>query len=470
MTRRLTITILGVVIATLLVVGVGTLAVGSVRARRTTARDLRDHASALVGSLTDTLGAGIDDSTTEAEALRLLRRRLVEVRRYAKVLELDDVALVLHTPRGLQGDLPAGVHADDLDITRLTNGAVESGNAGARVWAAAATAPGPAGRTIIVVVTRKANPGIGAALGWFVVAAGFTLALGIGAAFLLGRRLSRPIVRAGAAAHAIAAGRLDTRLPDPGSDQDEVAELTRAINWMATNLERSKGLEQEFLLSVSHDLRTPLTSIRGYAEAIIDGAGEPSRAAGVILSESRRLERLVADLLDLAKLQSSSFRLDLRPVDLVSTTRSSADGFGPRLAEGGVVLRVVAPAAPVVVTVDPDRVAQVIANLVENASRYARSSVVLTIGSTDGRAVLTVDDDGPGIAPDDLPHVFERLYVSRHQPVRRENSSGLGLAIVRELVTAMGGTVAAGTTPSGGARLAVAFPIAGTTLPPPRLR
>jgi len=469
MTRRLTITILAVVIATLLVVGVGTLAVGSVRARRTTARDLRDHASALVGSLTDNLGAGIDDTTSEAEALRLLRRRMVELRRYAKLLELDDVSLVLSTPRGLQGELPAGVRSQALDIGRLQTGTVQSGNAGARVWAAAATAPGPGGRSIVVVVTRKANPGIGAALSWFVVAAGFTLALGIAAAILLGRRLSRPIVRAGAAAHAIAAGHLDTRLPDPGSDHDEVAELTRALNWMAANLERSKGLEQEFLLSVSHDLRTPLTSIRGYAEAIVDGAGEPARAAGVILSESRRLERLVADLLDLAKLQSSSFRLDLRPVDLVATVRWSADGFGPRLAESGIRLEVAAPPDPVVATVDPDRVAQVIANLVENASKYARSRVVVTIGATGGRAVLTIDDDGPGIAPDDLPHVFERLYVSRHQPVRRENSSGLGLAIVRELVTAMGGSVAAGTTPSGGARLAVSFPVAGPTLPPPQL-
>ena len=108
---------------------------------------------------------------------------------------------------------------------------------------------------------------------------------------------------------------------------------------------------------------------------------------------------------------------------------------------------------------DPDRVGQVLANLVENAGKYATSKVIVSARAEGGWAVVTVDDDGPGIAEHDRPHVFERLYVARHAPERRENASGLGLAIVRELVSAMGGQVAAGAAPGGGARLSVRLPL-----------
>ena len=107
------------------------------------------------------------------------------------------------------------------------------------------------------------------------------------------------------------------------------------------------------------------------------------------------------------------------------------------------------------VSADPDRLAQALANLVENSGRYARRVVIVSARAEGEWAIVTVDDDGPGIAPDDLAHVFERLYVSRHQPARNESSSGLGLAIVRELVTAMGGEVMAGATPTGGARMSI---------------
>ena len=110
---------------------------------------------------------------------------------------------------------------------------------------------------------------------------------------------------------------------------------------------------------------------------------------------------------------------------------------------------------------DPDRLAQALANLVENAGKYATSAVMVSTRAEGRWAVLTVDDDGPGIAPHDQPHVFERLYVARHEPERRENSSGLGLAIVRELVTGMGGEVAADSAPNGGARLSIRLPLSG---------
>ena len=252
--------------------------------------------------------------------------------------------------------------------------------------------------------------------------------------------------------------------PVPAGDDDSPTS-PRSINSMAGALERSKGLEQQFLLSVSHDLRTPLTSIRGYAEAIADGtAPEPAAAGEVILTESRRLERLVRDLLDLARLESRQFTLDFAYVDLVDVATATVDGFRPDAEASHVTLTTAGATDGIVVRADADRLAQVVANLVDNALKFARTSVTVSTSRSGPEAVLTVDDDGPGIATEDLPHVFERLYVSRHEPVRRETGSGLGLAIVHELVVAMGGTVTAETAPSGGSSHGRAAPRA----PPPR--
>ena len=348
------------------------------------------------------------------------------------------------SPRGVPiGALPSGVTAGDLDVPKLVAGLTISGNHGALVWAAA---PGP-GRSA-VVVTREADLLLGPVVGWFVLASAITIAIGVLVAHRLGRGFARPIQQADDAARRIAGGDLAVRLPEePGADA-ELAALARSINAMAEELERSRGLERQFLLSVSHDLRTPLTSIRGYAEAIADGAAEPGRAATVILAEARRLERLVRDLLDLAKLDARRFSLQPETVDLVDVAAGTADGFAPEAAEAGVAITVDAP-VPVLVDADPDRLAQVAANLVENALRHARADVWLVVSADGEWAQLAVVDDGPGIGPDDVARVFDRLHAR----------SGLGLAIVRELVGAMGGSVAAGNAEGGGATLTVRLPL-----------
>ncbi|MEZ5249914.1 MAG: HAMP domain-containing sensor histidine kinase [Ilumatobacteraceae bacterium] len=241
-------------------------------------------------------------------------------------------------------------------------------------------------------------------------------------------------------------------------DGDELDQLSRDVNEMAGTLERSRALEQQFLLSVSHDLRTPLTSIRGYAEAIADGAADPQRAAAVISAESRRLERLVADLLDLAKVQASSFSLELEPLDLAQLAEVAVDGFAPDATDRGLLLQAITPPLAVTVDADRDRLGQVAANLIENAMKYATTGVVVRVDTVGGRAVFTVTDDGAGIDPADLPHVFERLYVARRQPARRESSSGLGLAIVSQLVEAMGGEVSVTSEVGHGTTFAVMLP------------
>jgi two-component system sensor histidine kinase BaeS len=313
---------------------------------------------------------------------------------------------------------------------------------------------------VVFVVSVETSTDLGPAAGWFLLASAGTLLLAIGASTWLSRSLSRPVSDAAAAARGIAGGDLGVRLPEPDDERDdELADLARAINEMATGLERSRGLERQFLLSISHDLRTPLTSIAGYAEALTDGTADDSAAAGRIIgTEAERLNRLVRDLLDLARLDAHSFELDLVPLDLVESTRQAIEALSP--TAGDVDLVADLPGVPVRSNADADRWAQIVGNLVDNGLRHAYTSLVVSLQEEEGRAVLRVADDGQGIFEADLPHIFERLYVSRSQPSGSESGSGLGLAIVRELVDAMNGEVHAESTPGTGATLVVSLPLA----------
>ena len=202
-----------------------------------------------------------------------------------------------------------------------------------------------------------------------------------------------------------------------------------------------------------------MTSIQGYAEAIIDGAtNDPKHAGEVILAESRRLDRLVSDLLELARLDARHFKLLIRRIDLSDAAKKSAEGLRISASNLGIDLVVSSSSHPLHIDGDIDRVGQVIGNLLENAIRYADSKVVLAVRESESLVELSVADDGPGIEKEDLPHVFERLYVSRHQPEERESGSGLGLAIVKELVTAMKGGVEIISTPGSGTTIKVTFP------------
>jgi two-component system sensor histidine kinase BaeS len=326
------------------------------------------------------------------------------------------------------------------------------------------------GGTFAVLLTRDVGA-LGPSWGYFIVAGGAALLVAALVAWQMSRRMARPLVEAMEATGRIASGELSSRVPVRRGDYPEFASLAGSINGMAQSLGDGRARERQLLLAVSHDLRTPLTSIRGFAEAIHDGAIEDSaQAADVIIAESRRLERLVGDLLDLTKLEARQMSIALRPTDVAEVVATTAEGFRPAAAKSGLamVLQVPgldgsgmaapAPAAPVVA--DPDRLAQLLANLLENAITFARSTV--TVGLIDdptaGQRVITVEDDGPGIAPGDLQRVFERFYRADRGP-NRQMGSGLGLAIVAELAAAMGGTVRAESPVrgDGGSRFVVAL-------------
>jgi two-component system sensor histidine kinase BaeS len=467
----------------LIVAGLFTLLLTVVSTRSQTRRDLVRQAASVAQSFQAEGALPANTAGTRSRPGAPLKNLLNALK---APLKLQGEAVLALGPAGRVFDvdrpgkppppLPSGLSVADLKTAALLQGQTVSGTKGPIVYAVApfkadvligsgANAQ-TANLTQAVILTRRPPTGVRVAGIWFVVVSAITLAGAAVVAYRLGRRITGPLIAAEATTKRIAAGDLTAQVPVSPRTDPETASLAHSINAMAESLSVAKGLEHQFLLSVSHDLRTPLTSIRGFAEAIADGAtSDVGRAAEVIASESRRLERLVRDLLDLAKLDARRFSFYLRPVNLREVVDDTGEGFRLAADEYGIALAIEpGPDGGPPVPADPDRLAQVVANLVENALKYAKSAVRLAAVVHPTEAVVWVEDDGPGIAAADLPRVFERLFMSSRDPARQVGS-GLGLAIVAELVHAMGGTVRAESPlwPTGGTRMVVTLPI----LPPP---
>jgi signal transduction histidine kinase len=457
MGRRLAFVMVAVVAGALVVSGLGALLLGR---RATQDKDLR--------ALTSQAG-------DIAHIVQSRQVGLADVRRIARVASpfLNDFAFLVIGPDGsvrtlaqarLAGTGPSPVVAllSSTQLSSLQGGIAVHGTSGAATYAVAPVRLSaasldqlklPAGSTMAVALLE--NVGLPADTGWyFLVTGAGCLLVAVAVAFVLARRVSRPIALAVTTTRRIAAGDLDARVPETLTDP-ELAQLGSAINTMAEELARARGLERQFFLSISHDLRTPLTSIKGYAEAIADGAApDTAKAAAVIAAEAARLERLIGDLLDLARLEARRFTIDVRRVDVAEVAGAACEGRRLGFEESHLALTLEpAPDLPEVAA-DPDRLVQVVGNLLDNARKYARHGArVATMAVPDepGVVALLVEDDGPGIPAGDLPHVFERFFTGSARETGRKGT-GLGLAIVAELVQAMGGSVAAvsPTTPAGG--------------------
>jgi two-component system sensor histidine kinase BaeS len=274
-------------------------------------------------------------------------------------------------------------------------------------------------------------------------------------AVALARRLTRPVAALAQATHRLAAGEEGVTVPAHG--EDELADLGRSFNRMSASLAAAQIGQRRFLESVSHELRTPLTSIRGYAEALEEGAVSGEQGGQIIGAEAGRLERLVADLLDLARFGREGFAVQCHALDLGPLTARALQRHLPAAATLGVALsqRATEPAPALG---DEDRLLQVISNLIENALRLTPEGGSVHIEAAPGR--VSVRDTGPGIAPEDLPRAFERFYLHDRYRSERPVGSGLGLAIVQELVQAMHGSVSAAEVPGGGAEFTVLLPAA----------
>jgi signal transduction histidine kinase len=262
------------------------------------------------------------------------------------------------------------------------------------------------------------------------------------AAFLLARAISRPVGRVAAASRALAQEQSFEPLPEEGVR--ELASLARSFNEMAQQLAQARAAERQFLLSVSHELKTPLTAIRGYAEGLAEGAVPEDEAADTIQREAARLERLVQDLLDLGRIRRSEFSSRREPIDLGAVARECVARYESQARDFGVSLACEV-AEPAGALGDADRMVQVVSNLVENALRVAPPGGTVRMRATVGE--LAVADDGPGLAEDELPRAFERFYLYSRYGRERPVGTGLGLAIVKELVEGMGGSVSVESRP-----------------------
>ncbi|MET7422365.1 HAMP domain-containing sensor histidine kinase [Dactylosporangium sp. NPDC005555] len=295
---------------------------------------------------------------------------------------------------------------------------------------------------------------------WIALLAG--LAAGLLAGVLLARKIARPIRTVAAAANRLSAGDRSVTLDARGPT--EVADLAHAVNALTAALTTSEGREREFLLSVSHELRTPLTTIRGYAEALADGVVGPDgaqRAGQTVLDEAERLDRLIADLLVLARLQAADLPIEVVDVDLTQLVATTAEAWGGRLAAAGLPLRTELPPMPVPARTDPGRIRQIVDGLLENALRVVPSGapVVLALVWRAGAASIEIRDGGPGFTDDDLAVAFERGALSRRYQGERKVGSGLGLALAARMSRRLGGGIEAGHAPEGGARFTVTIPL-----------
>ncbi|MET9851734.1 HAMP domain-containing sensor histidine kinase [Streptomyces sp. NPDC006450] len=259
----------------------------------------------------------------------------------------------------------------------------------------------------------------------------------------------RPVTAIRTGLAAVTGSELDRRVPDPGG-ADEIAQLARTVNDTLDRLERGDARQRQFTADASHELRNPLAAVRSRLEVALRSPDRESVAAA--LADTERLQRIAADLLLLARLDGGPAPRP-EPVDLaLLAAEDAARRPGP-----GVALRLDAR-LPVPAAGDPARLERALANLVDNALRYARTGVVVRASAEDGWALLEVTDDGPGIPEADRDRVFERFVRLDADRGRAGGGTGLGLAIAREIARAHGGEVRALPAPAGGARLVLRIP------------
>jgi len=274
--------------------------------------------------------------------------------------------------------------------------------------------------------------------------------------FYLSRRITEPLRALSQAADEVAGGHYGVELPPPRGS-DEISHLSTRFSDMAAKLAESEQLSRNFLMSVSHELRTPLTAIRGHVSALSEGViDDPllrEQSLAVIGEEALRLERLVGDVLDLAKLDAHRFTVLREEVDMEQLSERAYAAFGEEARRREIDYRLAVEAKPVIVS-DGDRVLQIIVNLLSNAFRWtpAGGRVELTLSAENGAVSVTVADTGPGIKEEERERIFRPFWS------RDGGGTGLGLAIARELAVALGGRIDLESEPGRGSRFELVLP------------
>ncbi len=297
---------------------------------------------------------------------------------------------------------------------------------------------------------------------WLLPLGGVFLAFVIAMVALAGmnlRRMSVPLDGLLSASHRVADGDYSARVDEKGPP--EVRSLTRAFNSMAERLQINDQQRRAMLADVSHELRTPLTIIRGNIEGILDGMYPADEARmKSVLEETQVLSRLVEDLRTLSLAESGALQLKREPTDSVALIRETVAAFQSQADASGLKIESSLDKNELSLEVDPERIRQVLTNLLSNALRYSPRGGVVKIGLTESvsgperRAVIFVEDSGPGIASEDLPHVFDRFYKSADS-----RGMGLGLSIAKVIVEAHGGEIKAESEAGKGTKISFALPV-----------
>lgn len=327
---------------------------------------------------------------------------------------------------------------------------------------AAAAQTRMATRLVIVVPAADVNqswarllPRLGiAGLGAGAVAVIFSL--------ILASRITTPIAEMTRASQAMARGDLEQRIEVDGGD--EVGRLASAFNQMSAQISRSNQAMRDLLADVSHELKTPLTSIQGFSQALVEGVGQPREAGELIHEEAERMRVLVDDLIYLGEIESGTVRMEIEDVAVDDLVEATVPRLRHQADESGVGLQA-RPLSGATVRADGRRIEQVLANLVDNAIRFARRGSAVTIASkaVAGGVLIDVHNEGDPLPEDVRARVFDRFYQA--DAARSGRHRGLGLSIVQELVQAHGGTVAVESTAEGGTTFSVFLPTGGPTKP-----
>jgi two-component system, OmpR family, sensor kinase len=466
---RLVLAFVAVVVVAAVLIGVITLSLIRLLPERGLKQQLADQAQ----TVSDTL-AGPGPGRQLCPLARVLRRGETEI--YLLTTDAAAYRLPGCQARGGRGPLAP---VPDVDLAAaLAQGRVVTGTGDGLAWAVV-PAERPVlrarggGGVLLVHEVRRLGLSLLPVVAWrLLLATALAVAVAALVAWLLAGRLTAPLGRLVAAARRVGEGDLSTRVQVDGDG--EVAEVAAAFNEMAAGLERAQGEQRAFLASVGHELKTPLTTVQGYTEALLDGTvddpAERRRSLARVHAETIRLARLVQDLLDLARLGRGQFAVSLVDADVGAVLKEAATAAAERAAPRQVTVTTHL-AGPLHAHVDPGRLRQALDNLLDNATRSSPTDrqVLVAARPLDGGGVeAAVVDQGPGIAAEDLPHAFDRGYLWSRYRGSREVGSGLGLAIVKALCDAMGVAIHAESGRGGGTAFRLTLPPARTVRPSPR--
>lgn len=287
----------------------------------------------------------------------------------------------------------------------------------------------------------------------------FGAAIGLG----ISRSVNRPLAALARAAHAFASGDWQQRLPPRLSSIAELREVAQAFNTMAESLQRAEQQRRNLMADIAHELRTPLSAMQGLLRALLDGVYPiTAKEISTLYDETRQLTRLVDDVRVLTLAEARQLPIHIQTVEAASLLKQAAEHFVPLADERSVTLNVIAPPTALWVQADPDRAAQVLRNLISNALRHTPpgGAVTLSVEQTSAGVRFVVQDTGEGIAPEDLPFVFDRFYRGDKSRARSTGGAGLGLAIAKSLVEMMGGQIGVQSTLGEGARFWFTLPSA----------